>query len=135
MNKEKILHFEGLNTFIRGKGSKKALDIGIFKNLIDWQNLPELGIWKIIAGTSEEDFDECVIRIYAHDGFHMIKPWENSAAEGEWVSSWDNDGPVKLGTNNELEGWLKKNDVFNMIRLAIIDNSIKPGWESLTTWG
>ena len=134
MNKEEILEFEDLNTFIRGRGSKKALDVGIFKNLIDWDNLPELGIWKIIAGTSEETLDDAIIRIYPHGGFHMIKAWEDSAAEGEWIDDWDSKDITKLGNNSELKNWLRNSDAFNMIRLSIIDNTIRPGWESLGIW-
>jgi len=119
------------------KNPYKALDVGNFKNLIDYNNLPTYGIWKIIAGDSNDDFDECIININRSNGLGMVKAWETSEAarDGyEWSEDWElqMDGDMMhIGAYHELTDFLKEAGAYNMIEMEAIDRDYRPNWDNI----
>jgi hypothetical protein len=117
-----MLVSESINQFVRGKGSKKGLGVGEFRNQIDMDNLPKSGLWKALAG-NEDYMDDALIYLYGGRVF-MAKNWD--ANGGEWARTWSADDIL-----SNLREWIEVNDVFNLIPLEIIDETDFPGWDNI----
>ena len=116
--------------FKRGVDPYKALDIGPFKNLIDWDNLPRNGMWRVIAGHDDSTFDECFIDI-SYD-IRYVKSWDSSGDGGKWAREWYvNDLKIAMEGKENFEEWLKLVDAFNLIPFEVIDYDEPPGWENI----
>ena len=116
--------FESLENFVRGMKTKSSLNIGAYRDRIPWNNLPESGVWLVMAEIDDE-LEQCIILFSAQKYIYMVKDWIGNG--GEWANLWfDNRLPIK-----DLEVWLKENNVFNMDQMEIINIQKPPSWGNI----
>ena len=130
---------EALVNFTRTGSSKKGLDVGEFRNQIDWDNLPEEGLFRVLSG-NENHMDECFVWVKPSGEIYMIKNWEDNG--GEWARGWPYRGGGSLEDYDSLipgltfYGFLKENGAFKIIHFYPVNiGKFPPSWEGIAPFG
>ncbi len=110
--------------FKRGDSPAKALDVGSFRNMIDWENLPYRHYWRVVTPNND-----CIIWL-GPNSFYMIKNWMDDDGNEEWAPTWIDDD-FRIGITSKFPEWLKKQGAFNLIEMVKVGYPLRPSWDAL----